>query len=208
MKRSRKFKCVHILIILALFCSEEKETEFRYSDVFWTNLGKILKEVEVKDGDWEGDFGDATAWAPMLFLAMTEYGISKRYIHLAENTLERAVELTENFSPKTAHVDVLEKLKYRGLYLGYAGSDFVALSTQCYAILAFLELYFSTEKKEYLDRAEGVFKAVVENLYVDGIFWHDIYSGVLANWFCPGCQFHILFDIIAINEARRGIKVF
>ena len=86
----------------------------------------------------------------------------------------------------------------------HAGEAYIALSAQNYVIFADLLLYEATGAEVYLDRALTLFDFIFETLWVDSkkLCYHDIQHGRLADWYCTGCNWQVLYNSLLLDVVR------
>jgi hypothetical protein len=86
---------------------------------------------------------------------------------------------------------------------GYA-LNLKSLSAQNYVIFACLYLYEATGKELYLKEIKSLLDFIEQELYMDGLIWHDIEDGKRADLtspepYCIGCNLMTLYLLTEIN---------
>ena len=124
--------------------------------------------------------------------------------------LERAEVVAEG-------LEVLYSERYGGYFASdesysrapHSGEAYIALSGQNYTIFADLLLYQTTGQQVYLDRALGLFDFVRKRLWVEeeDLIYHDIQHGLLADWYCTGCNWQFAYNIVLLDHVQQGIDL-
>jgi len=91
----------------------------------------------------------------------------------------------------------------------HSGEEYIALSGQNYAIYDDLLLFRETGNDEYQRRALTLFDFARDVLFVEeeNICFHDIQHGVLAEWYCTGCNWQLLYNLALLDDLRAGIDL-
>lgn len=171
---------------------------------------------------------DSTVWDERLggyrYLAGGRHPYEYMYSNVtAIQALARAWRLTGDRAYLDRAKTVAEGLEalYSSQYGGYFASDesypqaphsgeaYIPLSAQNYTILVDLVLYQFTGEGKYLDRALRLFDFVERVLWVDQerICFHDIQHGQLADWYCTGCNWQLLYNLLLLDQVRAGIDI-
>ena len=141
----------------------------------------------------------------------------------AIQALIRAYTLTddESYLQRAEQVADGLELLYSEQYKGYLASDesfeqaphsaeqYIALSGQNYTIFAQLLLYQATGKDVYLERALGLFEFISDTLWVgqEQLCYHDIQHGKLADWYCTGCNWQLLYNLLLLDHVQKNIDL-
>ncbi len=81
---------------------------------------------------------------------------------------------------------------YHSPYQG-EGNDYVSLSSQNYTAIALLFLFDETGDAELLEAVRGRVDFIESSLYSEGVAYHHWEHGERADWYCPGCNFQLLY---------------
>ncbi len=86
-------------------------------------------------------------------------------------------------------------------------NEYIPLSGSNYMIYANLLMYQITGDEKYHERIKKVLKFIENKLYRNGIAWHDIQHGQLADRYCSGCNLQLLYNIYLYDRLLKGKKI-
>lgn len=131
------------------------------------------------------------------------------YLQRAKNVME-TLELLWSEKYK-GYLSAENDQKYFQLYDEVGNSqyknEYIPLSGSNYMIYANLLMYQITGDEKYHERARRIFDFIETKLYHNGIAWHDIQSGQLANRYCSGCNFQLLYNIYLYDRLLKGKRI-
>mgnify|MGYP001155473400 FL=1 len=85
--------------------------------------------------------------------------------------------------------------------------EYIPLSGANYQIYANILMYQVTKDEKYRKNIEKILDFIEGTLYKDGIVWHDIQNGKLADRYCSGCNFQLLYNIYLYDRLLKGKPV-
>lgn len=176
----------------------------------------ILKEMD--DVVWDEVVGGYR------YLAWDRHAYVYQYSNVtAVQALIRAYRLTKNsdYLQRAQTIAAsLEKIfsdQYGGYFSSeeqyphapHSGEEYIALSGQNYTIFADLLLFQETGTQVYLDRSLRLFDFMRAVLWVEeeGLCFHDIQHGNLADWYCTGCNWQFLYNMLLLDHVRQGLDL-
>lgn len=114
--------------------------------------------------------------------------------------LERATNLHQSIQPLKDPVQNSYHSPYSMDYMGAMTDDYKTLSSQNYAMLAFMTLYENTSDGAWLDEVDSLLAFIESHLLVDGRVLHHWMDGAVAvpehhEYYCSGCNFQLLYAI-------------
>lgn len=171
---------------------------------------------------------DETVWDEGLgtyrIMAWDRHAYLYQYSNVtAIQALVRAHHLTGEQAYLTRAVTIIESLEglFSPEYGGYFASDesyrqaphhgeeYIALSGQNYTIFADLLLYQFTGDEIHQERALRLFDFAEKKLFIqhERLCYHDLQHGVLADWYCTGCNWQLLYNILILDLVRAGVDL-
>lgn len=156
-----------------------------------TDCVEMIWECDGRYYDDDGYYTPLTDWGEAVMMM----ALSKAYIITGEvSYLDRAEEVY------ATSITALWDSVNDGFFSD-SSHRYKNLSGNNNFVWGLLEMYRATGKEEYLEMAERTIDYILRDLYENGIAYHHWEEGVgRADYFCTGCNFELLANILTLNN--------